>query len=719
MNWRSSQIFTAGFCLLGLLAFCPAQAATTICWPDAAPYNTGSVYGPTLLDSEIVAWRTPASGYYQNYYHEVGYARFDVSAVPADEYIVSVTLNFYANDSSEHARYSLTPLEFDPLVTSDHWIRWDITSDLPSYRYATVDDDGPPGWREIDLGRNGILDLRSSLDAHWFGVGFYNHESGIRVDGWAEASQPYLEVEHRPGPATIHVDDDGPFDPGPGDPTVSDPDEDGTAAHPFDSIQEAIGAASWDMLDETDQVLVADGIYTGWGNRDITFDGKWVHVISAHGPENCIIDCQGSSAEPHRGFMFSYEGASTVVEGFTIREGYASYGGAITTSNYDCTPVIRGNVISGNTAISYGGGVYCPRGTLIGNRIINNSAGQDGGGVHANGIVTGNIISGNSAGERGGGIYTSSAIQPITGNAIVDNDAGRGGGIFSYHALEMSGCTVTGNSAATDGGGIYIRNSSTLSDCISRQNSSTTGKDLYFSSGTNTVSYCNIGNYEGAVYEGPPATVNWGPGVTNADPAFTSGAGGGHYLEQLASGHLADSVCVDAGSDPADTILIPVAWDMTSGETTWTLISEKTTAINFNEDSGMVDVGFHYPALSTVASRLTMAPAAGVSPFSTQIVAALDNQYTGQRRRVAARIDVSIASGGFFPSWRAGWTNIDAGSRYITSWIQNIPAYPTLIGENRFTLRAWDVTTAPYNQPPYPASGDSDSDTVTLTGLAP
>jgi len=60
---------------------------------------------------------------------------------------------------------------------------------------------------------------------------------------------------------------------------------------PFDqpTIQAGIIAASDD-----DTVLVADGIYTGEGNRDIDFLGKLITVQSEHGAESCIIDCEGS-----------------------------------------------------------------------------------------------------------------------------------------------------------------------------------------------------------------------------------------------------------------------------------------------------------------------------------------------------------------------------------------------------------------------------------------
>ena len=75
---------------------------------------------------------------------------------------------------------------------------------------------------------------------------------------------------------TWYVDDDAPSDPGAGDPTISDPNEDGSAAHPFDAIQEGINAAV-----NGDTVLVLDGEYTGVGNRALGFDGRLITVRSA------------------------------------------------------------------------------------------------------------------------------------------------------------------------------------------------------------------------------------------------------------------------------------------------------------------------------------------------------------------------------------------------------------------------------------------------------
>jgi hypothetical protein len=78
-----------------------------------------------------------------------------------------------------------------------------------------------------------------------------------------------------------------------------------------------------------------------------------------------------------------------------------------------------------------------------------------------------------------------------------------------------------------------------------------------------------------------------------------------------------------------------------------------------------------------------------------------------------------VAAGQYFANWRSGYTNVAAGDTFSTNWLQNLPALATLMGSNSFVVRAEDVTAAPYNQPPYPAAGDTDSATCAVTGLAP
>lgn len=66
----------------------------------------------------------------------------------------------------------------------------------------------------------------------------------------------------------------------------------------YPTIQAALDAST-----DGDTVLVAPGIYTGEGNRDIDFKGKAITVKSEKDPQTCIIDCQGTEDEQHRGLL--------------------------------------------------------------------------------------------------------------------------------------------------------------------------------------------------------------------------------------------------------------------------------------------------------------------------------------------------------------------------------------------------------------------------------
>jgi hypothetical protein len=121
----------------------------------------------------------------------------------------------------------------------------------------------------------------------------------------------------------------------------------------------------------------------------------------------------------------------------------------------------------------------------------------------------------------------------------------------------------------------------------------------------------------------------------------------------------------------------------------------------------------------TVSASITAVPAAGTLPFSSLMLVTLSNNYNGQTRRMAARIDLTLGNGNFYSNWRGGYTNIGAGQQYDASWTQSFPALATVLGENRFHLQAEDVTPLPYNAPPYPPAGDTDTGLQAVMTYAP
>jgi hypothetical protein len=109
-------------------------------------------------------------------------------------------------------------------------------------------------------------------------------------------------------------------------------------------------------------------------------------------------------------------------------------------------------------------------------------------------------------------------------------------------------------------------------------------------------------------------------------------------------------------------------------------------------------------------------PSFGTLPFDVQFTAELNNEYTEQARRFDYTVGITLASGQQYSNWRRGWQNIQADQVWSRQWWQTIPALGTLQGENRFDLFVADVTPAPYNLPPYPPAGDTDTAGCTVTG---
>jgi parallel beta-helix repeat protein len=205
----------------------------------------------------------------------------------------------------------------------------------------------------------------------------------------------------------IYVDDDDPAD--------------------FKTIQAAIDDAK-----DGDVVVVKPGTYTGDGNRDIDFKGKAITVRSENGPENCVIDCDGTESDPHRGFYFhNGEGVDSVVQGFTITNGYGQ------------------KEQFGDYLWSFGGGIYC---------------------IGSGPSISNCIITGNSA-IQGAGIFAWKNSSPKIVNCTVRGNLGRGG-IYCWRntTATITDCVIFGNESR----GIYCWDSSAIIlNCMIRNNEMT------------------------------------------------------------------------------------------------------------------------------------------------------------------------------------------------------------------------------------------------------
>jgi predicted outer membrane repeat protein len=241
------------------------------------------------------------------------------------------------------------------------------------------------------------------------------------------------------------------------------------------TIQAAIDASS-----DGDIIELADGTFTGTGNRDVDFAGRAVTVRSQSGdPETCVIDCEGSEADPQRGFIFqSSEGPGSVIEGITITHGWADYYGGGIFCDENASPTVSNCVLLDNEA-AMGGGMCGGRlSTLTGCSFIGNESVRGGGLARAWAtILTDCEFLGNKA-RYGGGIYIRSSCSPtLTGCAFTGNSALHSGGALhiELHCNPvLRHCTLTGNLAPIGGAvEISIECSPSFMNCTLSGNSST------------------------------------------------------------------------------------------------------------------------------------------------------------------------------------------------------------------------------------------------------
>ena len=359
--------------------------------------------------------------------------------------------------------------------------------------------------------------------------------------------------------------------------------------------------AGIDVASNGDTVIVRDGTYSGAGNKDLDFHGKTITLCSENGAGNTIIDCQNSG----RGFYFhNNETATSVVNGFTIRNGHSSQCGGIFNSsssptitncsfvnnssdfngggisNYNSSsPSIINCIFNGNSAEINGGAIWnynhslptitncsfvdnSSNGSVIYNDYYSSStitncsfessaAEQNGGGISNNYQSSPTIINctfkGNGSKSDGGGVsnYNASSPRIINCTFIGNSSESHGGGISNYKSSPtIENCTFVDNHSDQGGGvGSYNLSSPTITNCILWNNIATAGNEIYKSAdSTSTISYCDI---EGSGGSGASWDSSLGVddgGNIDDDPLFRDQGNGELGLQS-------NSPCIDTASN--------------------------------------------------------------------------------------------------------------------------------------------------------------------------
>ena len=147
-----------------------------------------------------------------------------------------------------------------------------------------------------------------------------------------------------------------------------------------------------------DVVLVGDGVY----DRFSLVNDHFITIRSANGYAKTVIDGGGTNSCAVLGYDSSC--TNTVLEGFTLRNGYASNGGGASYGT------VRRCFLTGNTASSYGGGLYY--GVAENCVFWRNHSTSYGGGMYYSTLVNCTVYENTSA-SSGGGTYYGTAYNSI------------------------------------------------------------------------------------------------------------------------------------------------------------------------------------------------------------------------------------------------------------------------------------------------------------------
>jgi hypothetical protein len=285
-----------------------------------------------------------------------------------------------------------------------------------------------------------------------------------------------------------------------------------------------------DLASDGDTIIVADGVYTGPGNRDIDFNGKSVTIRSENGPDATIIDCQGEGYGFH---IVGNRSGPARIEGFTIR--HASLG-AVRCYGSILVRAVGANTGQGSvfTQVDEPFG-YAP--VIINNcRIIES---PDGGILldsHDNVTIANCYIAAN--GTAGIWAYAS---NPVIHNCVAVQNYGSG--IRAVRGAEITNCTAADNADI----GIWISQGAVVNSIVWGNGQ----RQLYNPDDNASVTYCEVQG-------GWPGTGN-----LDADPCFAATRTGDYHLKSQAgrwdenegrwTKDDVTSPCIDAG-DPLSPV---------------------------------------------------------------------------------------------------------------------------------------------------------------------
>lgn len=268
--------------------------------------------------------------------------------------------------------------------------------------------------------------------------------------------------------------------------------EDSLANDSFCSLREALANADGDGViyggceagSGNDQVVLPAGVYCLSPNYGDLVIASSLEMTGA-GVDSTIIDggngTSSSCAMGNEDRVMEISNAGIVLlQGVTIQNGAVtssggySGGGVYVHSEDPSTPsslTLDNVVLSGNSASTYGGGLYSVEATVVmtDSTVSGNFASLNGGGMYvgtsSSVSLTGSTVSGNNADRNGAGLYAFGSTLALNNSTVASNSSSNyGGGMYAtnFASVTLDNSTVSANTANNRGGGLSSNANSTI-----------------------------------------------------------------------------------------------------------------------------------------------------------------------------------------------------------------------------------------------------------------
>jgi len=314
------------------------------------------------------------------------------------------------------------------------------------------------------------------------------------------------------------------------------------------TIQDAINVAV-----SGDTVLVQPGTYY----ENINYNGKNIVIgslILTTGDTSYISQTvidgneEGSVVTVNSG-----EDSTTVLSGFTIKNGLATHGGGILVWN--STVKLKQMIIDDNIATDQGGGVFIVQSNnvLIEDcKFSNNTSVSSGAAIQYHQGSTGKIVDTiveNNVSGYSGVIYVFDSEVHLENCLVVNNTSNNEGIFFSYGGKSrISNSTFYNNTISNTGGAIGLAYSDTvfvINSIVYNNNPAS----FYMAANEQwepiVIDYTDAEGGESAVINGNISEVIWGDGNIDANPLFCNPDSGDYTLAE-------NSPCIGTGENGAN-----------------------------------------------------------------------------------------------------------------------------------------------------------------------